>query len=414
MDTKVENNNRKLLPLAVIFTLILCLAGTLFYILDEQSGLLDDVEDVPVSKLELYNISIKAGDNLTKIFKAVGLDPKDVYLFENLGDKAKPINNLKPKQMLSISVDNDAKRCVNLVLWLSNEEKLEFNWIDNHYDVKLTKQALNYALNYASVKVKTSLLEDAISSGISKNIVYQLTEALGWEVDFIKDLRAGDEFQLLYKQSYLPGKGFVNDDLEELLFITKNNTIRATKFKNSSGLTAFYLPDGSRLSRDFLNKPLKFTRISSPYSTSRKHPLLGITRPHHGVDLAAKYGSPIWSTGDGRVAFVGTKSGYGKTIVIQHNYKYKTIYAHLSKFSPEIKKGAKVKQGQVIGNVGTTGITTGPHLHYEFRINNEPVNPMTVKIPRSQSLANKDMIDFNNLLEKNDEIREQIKHAREE
>ena len=147
---------------------------------------------------------------------------------------------------------------------------------------------------------------------------------------------------------------------------------------------------------------------------SRKHPLLGITRPHHGVDLAAKYGSPVWTTGQGKVVFSGTKSGYGKTVIIQHNYKYKTIYAHLSKFAKGITKGAKVKQGQVIGYVGTTGISTGPHLHYEFRINNKPTNPMTVKIPRSPSLAKKDINTFNDTLEKNDILREEIRHAREE
>ena len=163
-----------------------------------------------------------------------------------------------------------------------------------------------------------------------------------------------------------------------------------------------------------MSSPLKYNRISSPYSISRKHPLLGITRPHHGVDLTAKYGSPIWSTGQGRVIFVGTKSGYGKTVVIQHNYKYKTIYAHMSRFAKDIHKGSKVKQGQIIGYVGTTGITTGPHLHYEFRVNNEPVNPMTVKIPRSPSLAKKEMPSFESLLEKNEEIRVQIKHARED
>lgn len=415
MDTKVKNHRHALLPLVVILFSIITLTVSLFLIVDSQSGILDDsLDDDDTSSVEFYNISIKSGDNLTKIFRAVGLEEKDVFLLQELGKDGRALQNLKPMQVISISVDTEAKKCLNLSLWLSNEKKLEFIWKDDHYETVVTKQPLKTSLNYASVKVKNSLLEDAITSGISKNLVYQVTEALGWEIDFIKDLRAGDEFELLFKQSYLPGKGFVNDELEELLYTNKKGTLKATKFENSMGLSAFYLPDGQRLSRDFLSSPLKYNRISSPYSISRKHPLLGITRPHHGVDLTAKYGSPIWSTGQGRVVFVGTKSGYGKTVVIQHNYKYKTIYAHMSRFAKDIHKGSKVKQGQVIGYVGTTGITTGPHLHYEFRINNEPVNPMTVKIPRSPSLAKKEIPSFESLLEKNEGIRIQIKHAREE
>ena len=415
MDTKIKNKNKALLPLAAIFFSIVVLAISLFFILESQASLLDDnLEEASLSKVEQYSISINPGDNLTKIFKAVGLVEKDVFLFNDLGEKAKPLNNLKPNQVVTISVDTDAKRCINLSLWLANGKKLDFNWEGDHYSVKEYKQSLKSSINYAAITVKSSLLEDALAAGVSKSIVYQITDALGWEIDFIKDLRPGDKFELLFKQSYLPGKGFINDDLEELVYTSSKGVLRATKFTNSTGLTAFYLPDGQRLSRDFLNSPLKFNRISSPFSLSRKHPLLGITRPHHGVDLTAKYGSPVWTTGQGKVVFSGTKSGYGKTVIIQHNYKYKTIYAHLSKFAKGITKGAKVKQGQVIGYVGTTGISTGPHLHYEFRINNKPTNPMTVKIPRSPSLAKKDINTFNDTLEKNDILREEIRRAREE
>ncbi|MBT4803968.1 MAG: peptidoglycan DD-metalloendopeptidase family protein [Legionellales bacterium] len=415
MSQELENRNNSLLPLGAIFALIfMCFIG-LYISLDSESEVLEDSYDEgPETQVELYNISVNPGDNLTKIFHSIGLGNKEVALFSNLGKKAKPLYDLKPKQTMSISVDKTEQRCVNLSLWLNNEEKLEFAWNEDHYDISRTKQQLATSINYAKIVVKHSLLEDAIKAGVSKNIVYQLTEALGWEIDFIKDLRSGDEFKLLYKQVYVPNKGYVDGDLEEVVFTNRTGEFRADKFQNYAGLSAFYLPDGRRLSRDFLTRPLKYTRVSSPYSLSRKHPLLGISRPHHGVDLAAKYGSPVWATGQGKVVFVGNKSGYGKTIVVQHNYKYKTLYAHLSKYTKGLHKGSKVAQGQIIGYVGMTGITTGPHLHYEFRINNAPVNPMTVKIPRSPSLAKKDVEKFKNTLAKNDEIRAQIQRARED
>ncbi|MEE3003013.1 MAG: peptidoglycan DD-metalloendopeptidase family protein [Pseudomonadota bacterium] len=410
----MKKYNKSLLHLSIIFLLIILLNAVLFCLLYSQSDVLDEnIDETPQTHVELYNININDGDNLTKIFQAVGLSEKNVLEISSLGEQVKELNNLKPKQIMSLSVDNEKNKCTKLVLWLSNEDKLEIAWQDDHYEAKKRKQNLTSALNYSKIIVKKSLLEDALAAGISKSLVYQLTEALGWEIDFIKDLRAGDEFHLIYTQAYLPGKGFVNDDLKEVTYVNKSAKLRADKFKNSSGLTAFYMPDGRRLSRDFLSFPLKYSRISSPFSTSRKHPLLGITRPHHGVDLAAKYGSPVWSTGQGKVSFVGTKSGYGKTIVIQHNYKYKTLYAHLSKFAKDLKKGSRVTQGQIIGYVGTSGIATGPHLHYEFRISNKPVNPLTIKIPRSPSLAKKDMDSFKETLEKYDTVREQIQQARE-
>ena len=189
MSQELENRNNSLLPLGAIFALIfMCFIG-LYISLDSESEVLEDSYDEgPETQVELYNISVNPGDNLTKIFHSIGLGNKEVALFSNLGKKAKPLYDLKPKQTMSISVDKTEQRCVNLSLWLNNEEKLEFAWNEDHYDISRTKQQLATSINYAKIVVKHSLLEDAIKAGVSKNIVYQLTEALGWEIDFIKDL----------------------------------------------------------------------------------------------------------------------------------------------------------------------------------------------------------------------------------
>ena len=409
-----EKNVQSIRALVILLLLVIIAVGGLYYSLYFQAAQVEEAEEAePVPPATLYQVTIKPGDNLTKVFHQVGLDDKAVAGLSGLGEKAAPLYHLKPKQHMTIAVDAVSNRCVNLVLWLSHVEKLVCAWDEDHYTISRIKQTLEQSTNYAKIVVKRSLLEDAIKAGVSQHIVYQLTEALGWEIDFIKDLRPGDTFTLLYQQAYVPDKGYVDGDLEEVIFTHRSGELRADKFTNSKGLSAFYLPDGRRLSRDFLSRPLKYTRVSSPFTLSRKHPLLGITRPHHGVDLAAKYGSPIWATGQGKVVFVGNKSGYGKTVVIQHNYQYKTLYAHLSKFANNLKVGRKVKQGEIIGYVGMTGITTGPHLHYELRVHNKPVNPFSVKIPRSPSLSKKELPGFQKALSDYDTVREQMQKARE-
>jgi murein DD-endopeptidase MepM/ murein hydrolase activator NlpD len=410
-----ENSSRSIRALVIMLFITAIAFVTLYYSVGYQAMQIEEnVELEPAPPVTVHQVTVRSGDNLTKVFHAVGLDDKAIASISGLGEKAKPLYHLKPKQHMTIAVDEAANRCVNLVLWLSDTEKVECSWEDDHYQVERVTQALEQSTNYAKIVVKRSLLEDALKVGVGQHVIYQLTEALGWEIDFIKDLRPGDTFTLLYQQIYVPEKGYVDGDLEEVIFTHKSGELRADKFTNSKGGSAFYLPDGRRLSRDFLVRPLKYTRVSSPFTLSRKHPLLGITRPHHGVDLAAKYGSPIWSTGQGRVVFVGNKSGYGKTVVIQHNHQYKTLYAHLSKFAKNLKVGGRVKQGEIIGYVGMTGITTGPHLHYELRVHNKPVNPFSIKIPRSPSLSKKDLPAFQALLERYDGIRTQMQKAREE
>jgi len=410
-----EKSAHSINALIVMLLIVAVSIASLCYSVYYAAAQLEEVGDVePSSPVTVHQVTVKSGDNLTKVFHTIGLDNKAIASVSTLGEKAKPLYHLKPKQHMTIAVDEVTNRCVNLVLWLSNTEKLECSWEEDHYKVERIKQTLEQSTNYAKIVVKRTLLEDAIKAGVGQHIVYQLTDALGWEIDFIKDLRPGDTFTLLYQQMYVPDKGYVDGDLEEVIFTHKSSELRADKFTNGKGFSAFYLPDGRRLSRDFLSRPLKYTRVSSPFTLSRKHPLLGITRPHHGVDLAAKYGSPIWSTAQGRVVFVGNKSGYGKTVVIQHNHQYKTLYAHLSKFAKNLKVGGRVKQGEIIGYVGMTGITTGPHLHYEVRVHNKPINPFSLKIPRSPSLAKKDLPSFQALLQSNDEVRTQMQKAREE
>jgi murein DD-endopeptidase MepM/ murein hydrolase activator NlpD len=413
MLTRKNSNFRELLPLIIICSMIAVLAVTLVTLISYKVNIQDNTEEYASTKAELYQFKIRSGDNLTKIFHKAGINVAEIQKLERLGKKALPIFNLKPNQNMIISINTEDKTCSKIILWLNAREKLEFVRQDDHFEVVKIQQDLVSSINSASFNVTHSVFEDAVRAGVDKKLIKQVVDALGWEIDFAKDIRKGDQFTLLFKQYFVPGKGLITGNLEEVIYKKSGKpSLRAAKFTSSLGSTAFYLSNGSSLARNFLPAPVKYSKVSSRYSMRRKHPIIGVIRPHLGVDLVAPTGAPVWTTGAGRIAFVGNKAGYGKTIIIQHNYLYKTVYAHMSRFNSKIKWGAKVKQGDVIGYVGSTGISTGPHLHYEFRIANKQVNPMAVKIPKVKSLAKSDYELFQDMLKKNDGIRSSIQETR--
>lgn len=401
-----SSNFRELLPLVVICGMIAVLAVILAMLISYKANIQDSTEEYVKTKIELYQFKVKRGDNLTKLFRKAGVAVSEVKKLQKLGKKVSPVVKLKPEQNIIIYTNTEDKTFSKIVLWLNHREKLEVACEDSNCEVKQLKLELVPTVHYATFNVTHSVFEDAVRAGVDKKLIKQVVDALGWEIDFAKDIRKGDKFTLLFKQYVAGGEGVIAVDLEEVIYEKIGKpSLRAAKFTTSSGTTAFYLADGRSLARSFLSSPVKYSRVSSRFSMRRKHPIIGVTRPHLGVDLVAPVGAPVWSTGAGRVVFVGNKTGYGKTVVIQHNYLYKTVYAHMSRFNPKLKVGNKVKQGDVIGYVGSTGISTGPHLHYEFRIANKPVDPMTVKIPRVKALAKNDYELFQEKLKKNDLLR---------
>ena len=242
--------------------------------------------------------------------------------------------------------------------------------------------------------IKSSLF--AAADGVPDPIIHQLVSVLGWDIDFARDLRRGDSFSLLYEELHVDGRRVRTGDVLALEFRSQRagEPIRAFRYTDSNGDTDYFNPDGRSLRRAFMRNPLRFTRISSRFSKSRLHPVLRTKRPHRGVDYAATRGTAVRATGTGRVSFSGRKGGYGKTVLLAHGNGYTTLYAHLSRHEKGIRKGARVRQGQIIGYVGSTGIATGPHLHYEFRINGVHRDPLTVELPRAAPLDMKELKRF--------------------
>ena len=214
----------------------------------------------------------------------------------------------------------------------------------------------------------------------------ELADILGWDIDFALDIRRGDEFYIMFEEKFLEGEKVDNGNILLAQFINQGKEITAIRYENESEEVDYFNPDGLSMRKTFRRNPLDIVRITSRFNLKRKHPVLHKIRAHRGVDYAASTGTPIRATGDGKVINARRKGGFGNTVIIQHGQKYNTLYAHLSKYGKGIKEGRYVKQGQIIGYVGSTGLATGPHLHYEFRVNGVHRNPLTVSLPSAKPI----------------------------
>jgi murein DD-endopeptidase MepM/ murein hydrolase activator NlpD len=225
--------------------------------------------------------------------------------------------------------------------------------------------------------IDSSLFGAGEAAGMSDAMVLQLANAFGYDIDFAQDLRQGDSFTVLYDDVYREGERLRDGDIIAATFVNKGKRYSAFRFTNSAGETSYYSGEGRPLKKTFLRTPLDFSRITSYFSVARMHPILGTMRAHKGVDYAAPQGTPIRSAGDGKIAFRGWQPGYGNVVIVQHNPHTTTLYGHMSRLAG-YAVGQHVAQGATIGYVGMTGLATGPHLHYEFRVDGQHRNPLTV------------------------------------
>lgn len=232
-------------------------------------------------------------------------------------------------------------------------------------------------------EIKTSLYAATDAAGMPEAAANQLTEIFSGDVDFHHDLKRGDRFTAVYEMTYSNGALVKTGQIQAAEFINQGHVYRAVRFQNDAAHSDYYTPEGKSLKKAFLRSPIAFSRVSSGFSMSRFHPVLNTWRAHKGVDFAAAMGTPAKATADGQVSFEGTQSGYGNVVILNHQGNLSTVYGHLSRFAKGIHKGDHIRQGDVIGYVGMTGLATGPHLHYEFRVNGQQHDPMSVALPNA-------------------------------
>jgi murein DD-endopeptidase MepM/ murein hydrolase activator NlpD len=237
--------------------------------------------------------------------------------------------------------------------------------------------------------VKSSLTQAGYQAGLSDELIFQLTTIFAWDIDFATNLQYGDQFTVVYEK-----KNSTDGQILAAEFVTHGKTYTAIRYQNNEGEINYFSPEGKPMRKAFLSAPVDFIRISSGFDVHRRHPVLNRIRAHKGVDYAARTGTPVKASGNGKVIFLGRKGGYGQVAIIEHGEHYQTLYAHLSGFKHSLKEGDTVEQGQVIGFVGQTGLATGPHLHYEFRVDGVHRNPTTLNNQPMIPLADYKLAEF--------------------
>jgi murein DD-endopeptidase MepM/ murein hydrolase activator NlpD len=336
---------------------------------------------------------IASGESLARIFSAQELDPALLHRIVNSGKDAKTLASIRPGQTLRFRFDEFGELTL-LQHHRSRVEHLDIEISDDAVSAEVVSKAVEKRSASAAGVIASSLFIDGQKAGLSDAKIMELADIFGWDIDFALEIRAGDEFRLVYEEHLLDGEKLRDGPILAAEFTNRGQTFVAVRYENEDGEVGYYDETGHSKRRAFLRTPIKFARISSRYNPKRWHPVLKKWRSHKGVDYAAPTGTPIKASGDGKVIFRGTKGGYGRTVILQHAGKYTTLYAHMSKYSKRAKQGARVKQGQVIGYVGKSGLATGPHLHYEFRVNGVHKDPLRVKLPKSLALPEKELPAF--------------------
>lgn len=336
--------------------------------------------------------TVKSGDSLAKIFSNFSLSANTLHNITHSDSLAKSLKNIKPGQELRVARDASGEFEI-LEYDIDRIQTIRITSDEGSYKSALIKKPIKTVQTAASAQINNSLYYDGKQAGISDKTIMELANIFGWDIDFALNLRQGDSFTLLYEAQYINGERIEDGKILAAEFINRGTSFQAVRFTKKDGSGEYFSPNGKSMRKTFLRTPIEFARVSSPFNLRRKHPVLNRIRAHKGVDYAASTGTPIKATGDGRIIHRGVKGGYGRAVIIKHGQKYSTLYAHMSKYG-RYKRGSFVKQGQIIGYVGKSGLATGPHLHYEFRMNGVHRNPLTAKFPAARPIAKKLLAEF--------------------
>ena len=341
-----------------------------------------------------HSFTIANGDTLSSLFAKGGFNDKILYQVLGKGNKNKALTKIFPGEEIAF-LTNEQNTLTKVRLKRSKLESYVFSSDETGtYNSERLTRTPEVHVAYSEGLIDSSLFLAGQNAGLSQSQIMELANIFGWDIDFVLDIRSGDTFNLVYEELFLDGEKFKNGKILAASFTNQGRTIEAVLYKEPSGFNNYFTPDGNSMRKEFLRSPLDFARVSSHFNLKRKHPVLHKIRAHRGTDYAASRGTPIKAAGDGKIIHSKRKGGYGNAVIIQHGQKITTLYAHMSKFAKGIRSGKRVKQGQIIGYVGSTGLASGPHLHYEFRVNGVHKNPIRVKLPKANPIPKKQMANF--------------------
>ena len=335
---------------------------------------------------------VKNGDNLALIFSRNKLSAQTLHLLTQT-EHGDALAGIFPGANLTFEYQDDSLS--KLVYQPGPLERVEFaRASDGTFTSKAISVEPETVLTYKHGRIDNSLFVTSQKLGLPDSVTMGLAQIFQWDIDFVLDIRPGDEFFALLEEQYLDGEFIGYGDILAARFVNRGSAYTAVRYELPDGSADFFAPNGMSMRKAFLRAPVDFSRISSSFNMRRKHPLYNTVKPHRGIDYAAPRGTPVLAAGDGRIETASRTQANGNFVVIKHGEQFVTKYLHLSKFARNIKRGKKVKQGQTIGYVGSTGWATGPHLHYEFLVNDVHKNPRTVKLPEAQPVSREQIDDF--------------------
>ncbi|HVH34808.1 MAG TPA: peptidoglycan DD-metalloendopeptidase family protein, partial [Tahibacter sp.] len=341
-------------------------------------------------------VIVRAGQSLADILHEKGLSPTELQRLVDAKVDNGAFRRIHPGDEFGFRKNGEG-RLAALRFDRDDHTRVVVRIDADGVNSEIAERALERRVHVAHGTIKSSLFEAGDTAGMTDSMTLKLAQAFGYDIDFAQDLRVGDTFTVIYNDVYREGERLRDGDILGATFINGGRRFTAFRYEDADGTVSFYSEDGRPLKTSFLRTPVEFTRISSRFSAGRMHPVLGKMRAHKGVDYAAPTGTPIYAAGDAKVEFRGVKNGFGNVVILQHGGQYSTVYGHMSRFAAGLSNGQRVRQGQLIGYVGSTGLATGPHLHYEFRINGQHRDPLSVTLPKPEPLPATELAKFRQL-----------------
>jgi murein DD-endopeptidase MepM/ murein hydrolase activator NlpD len=357
---------------------------------DLQTSNVADADIQPIWQAD----QIQRDDTLSNVLQRLNIRNSVAIDFLRQSPEASALpSQLRPGRNIISKTTGDGD-LLELLYQTGADTALQVKLTDHGYVAEQVQVTLDTQTTIKSGEIRSSLFAATDNAGIPDHIAIQLADIFSSDIDFNLDLRKGDRFSVVYESSYHNGELIKSGRVLSAEFVNQGKHYRAVLYRDHEGHTNYYTPEGKSLHQAFLRSPLEFSRISSGFTLARFHPILQTWRAHKGVDYAAPIGTNIKATSNGTVDFVGTQRGYGNVIMLQHAGGISTVYGHLSHFANGLHKGQHVSQGDVIGQVGMSGMATGPHLHYEFRVHGEHRDPLKVALPMVASLLNSELPAF--------------------
>jgi murein DD-endopeptidase MepM/ murein hydrolase activator NlpD len=337
-------------------------------------------------------VVVDRNDTMDRIFRRFQLNLTDLATLRGLPGLAVQMDRLKPGEMLRFM--HRGSELVGLERKISDSETLKVSRDADGFSTDVYENPLEINIRTIHGTIDSSLFQATTDAGLDDRVAIELAEIFQYDLDFVLDIQPGDHFVVAYEDLSQDGQPLRSGNILAAKFVNEGKEYRAVRYSDEAGRSQYYSPDGKSLRKAFMRAPVQFSRISSRFNPSRKHPVLNRIRAHRGVDYAAPTGTPVRAAGGGRVRFIGNQGGFGNVIELEHGLGIVTVYGHLSRFTKQLRKGQRVELGSVIGYVGMTGLATGPHLHYEYRVRGVHKNPQTVPLPDAEPINPADEARF--------------------